>query len=74
MFERIIKYFENNELPKVEVFLLDGVSVKPENAKIFIENTIALLKKQTGNLRYLPYYENLKVYYLKTIELNKKKK
>lgn len=61
--DKIEAFFLENGFPDYDVEILQGVKVKAENSKQFIENSISTLRKHKGNKGYYPYYFHLQHYF-----------
>ncbi len=59
--ETVEKYFKKFDHPAEPILLQDGQTIV--DSQLFVESHIATLKKNSGKIRFLPYYNRLIKYY-----------
>ena len=59
--KEIENYFLANGYPKDEICIREGMRVvEPQK---FVENMLSILKEHQGDMRYMPYYRHLFLFY-----------
>ena len=61
--DEIELYFQIFGYPEIDIEIRPGVTIRKEDAEIFVTNTLLTLRAHSGNKRFMPYYDALIKYY-----------